>query len=501
MAGQPVASSIRSPKSGSNNFHGELFFYDRATTSYGAENPYTTLTTQVPGSNNFITYPYKPKDWRKQWGFGVGGPLLHDKLFWFYSYDQSQRNFPGTARASDPADTFAPADPVLPAGATCQGGNFTAGPAAGAKRRCCSLLPKPTRSTLAIQLPQAGAAYYTQGPSASSRRSWALCLATRTKCSTSPNLTGRSTTPIAWTLQYNRLRFSSPAGVQTQASNFYGRASFGNDFVKEDFGISAPDHRSQHQHESFSFLFQYGRDFERTATSQTPWTPNELPLSSPISGDPLASSGSAGYADRLLLRPEGLRHWPPRHAGTPRSAQRAPHAGQRGHLLVEPRSPHHQSWHRSESASSTTSTTSMKREEATATITAMISSPTIYTPPPAWRYDRPQPAGTQPRHIHPQVLLFAQIFGNLRASLATILDYAAGLLTDDWRILPNLTLTLGVRYEYEYIPPPVRAQHLSAMVLPGTSSSVRALSRRPPISRTIAITLGYGSASPITSMW
>ena len=30
----------------------------------------------------------------------------------------------------------------------------------------------------------------------------------------------------------------------------------------------------------------------------------------------------------------------------------------------------------------------------------------------------------------------------------------AGYATDDWRILPNLTLTLGARYEYEYIPHP-----------------------------------------------
>ena len=36
---------------------------------------------------------------------------------------------------------------------------------------------------------------------------------------------------------YNRMRESSPNGFQTQASNFYGRGSFGNDFVKEDFGI------------------------------------------------------------------------------------------------------------------------------------------------------------------------------------------------------------------------------------------------------------------------
>ncbi len=118
-------------KSGGNQLHGELFFYDRDN-NLGAENPYTTLTTQVAGTNNFITYPYKPKDWRKQWGFGAGGALLRDKLFWFYSYDQSQRNFPGTARASDPADTFAAADAVLPGGTTC---NPISGAFSGSARR------------------------------------------------------------------------------------------------------------------------------------------------------------------------------------------------------------------------------------------------------------------------------------------------------------------------------------------------------------------------------
>ncbi len=113
-------------KSGGNSFHGELFFYDRDN-NLGATNPYTQLTTQIPNSNAFQTYVYKPKDWRKQWGFGAGGPLLREKLFWFYSYDQSQRNFPGTARASDPAATFAAADTVLPSGASCTNGTFSAG--------------------------------------------------------------------------------------------------------------------------------------------------------------------------------------------------------------------------------------------------------------------------------------------------------------------------------------------------------------------------------------
>ena len=69
-------------RSGGNTLHGELFFYDRDNSLGGAVNPYTLLN--IPnGSGGFNITPYKPTDWRKQWGFGIGGPLLHDKLFWF----------------------------------------------------------------------------------------------------------------------------------------------------------------------------------------------------------------------------------------------------------------------------------------------------------------------------------------------------------------------------------------------------------------------------------
>ena len=218
-------------KAGGNQLHGELFFYDRDNDLGGAVNPYTTLTTQVAGSNSFITYPYKPKDWRKQWGFGAGGPLLREKLFWFYSYDQSQRNFPGTARASDPADTFAPADAVLPAGETCSSGAFTLRSiSTEGDYNACSI-----QSAFGVSY-QAGAAYYTQGLGIVNS-----FLGTVPRHSDQvlnfPRLDYQINERNRLTVQYNRLRFSAPAGVQTQASNFNGRSSFGNDFVKEDFGI------------------------------------------------------------------------------------------------------------------------------------------------------------------------------------------------------------------------------------------------------------------------
>ena len=72
-------------KSGTNQIHGEVYGYNRDN-DIGAGNEFTTITTQTsPGV--FTAQNFKPTDWRDMWGFGVGGPIMKDKLFWFLAYD------------------------------------------------------------------------------------------------------------------------------------------------------------------------------------------------------------------------------------------------------------------------------------------------------------------------------------------------------------------------------------------------------------------------------
>src|SRR5260370_27463724 len=87
-------------RSGGNDLHGEAYFYDRDA-GWGAANEFTKLTTK-DASGNFVSHNIKPKDWRKITGFGVGGPIIKDKLFFFLAFDYYIRNFPGTAVASNP---------------------------------------------------------------------------------------------------------------------------------------------------------------------------------------------------------------------------------------------------------------------------------------------------------------------------------------------------------------------------------------------------------------
>ncbi|MEP6635518.1 MAG: carboxypeptidase regulatory-like domain-containing protein, partial [Acidobacteriota bacterium] len=82
-------------KSGTNDFHGGAFFYDR-NNKWGASNPLTTRP--IPGTTQVERF--KPRDTRYQFGGTIGGRIIKDKLFFFFSYDEQRKNFPGAATLS-----------------------------------------------------------------------------------------------------------------------------------------------------------------------------------------------------------------------------------------------------------------------------------------------------------------------------------------------------------------------------------------------------------------
>src|SRR5919107_4565107 len=81
-------------KSGTNEFHGSGFFYQR-NNKWGARNPLAVRQELINGV--FTPVGYKPEDVRHQFGGTIGGPIVRDKAFFFFSYDQQKRNFPGLA--------------------------------------------------------------------------------------------------------------------------------------------------------------------------------------------------------------------------------------------------------------------------------------------------------------------------------------------------------------------------------------------------------------------
>ena len=390
-------------KSGGNRLHGEMFFYDRDNT-FGATNPYTLVQTLNSSTGNYDTSTIKPKDWRKQWGFGAGGPLYKNKLFWFYSYDQQKRNFPGLARASDPADTFAAVSTTV--GTTAVG-------------KLASIFNINTQSATA---------YYNQGLQIINSF---LGMVPRTgdQVINFPKLDWQATERDHVTVQFNHQRWDSPAGLQTQASNFYGRASFGNDFVKEDFGILRWTHTLSNSMIN-ELRFQAGRDFEYD-TAQKP-LPNELPLTHNKFNAP-PDVGIGYNFDQVGF-----------DIGKPITLNRAA-------LPDEFRIQGEDIWTWSHGKHVTKAGVDVNR------VRDYISN--LYAENGSYSYDWSYDfiadylhatTGLGGSTYTPQYYGYAQGLGTPAGEISTS-DFA-GFVTDDWRITPRLTLTIGLRYEYEYIP-------------------------------------------------
>ncbi|MBO0862169.1 MAG: carboxypeptidase regulatory-like domain-containing protein, partial [Chloracidobacterium sp.] len=87
-------------KSGSNQLHGDGFYFNR-NSGLGARPPLAFQSVLLP-SGSATSVGIKPLDVRQQFGGTLGGPIIKDKLFFFFSYDQQKRNFPGVAAFSSP---------------------------------------------------------------------------------------------------------------------------------------------------------------------------------------------------------------------------------------------------------------------------------------------------------------------------------------------------------------------------------------------------------------
>lgn len=83
-------------KSGTNTWHGSAFYFLRDD-ALNARNPRDFLSNP-DGSLTAI----KPPERRQQWGGSLSGPIVKDRAFFFISYDQQKRNFPGLVAPSNP---------------------------------------------------------------------------------------------------------------------------------------------------------------------------------------------------------------------------------------------------------------------------------------------------------------------------------------------------------------------------------------------------------------
>src|SRR6185503_6104384 len=87
-------------KSGTNAVHGTAFYLARDS-AWAAANPFSIATHYADGV--VTSAVVKPHDLRQQFGGSIGGPVVRDKLFYFYALDRQRRGFPAVSSPQDPA--------------------------------------------------------------------------------------------------------------------------------------------------------------------------------------------------------------------------------------------------------------------------------------------------------------------------------------------------------------------------------------------------------------
>jgi hypothetical protein len=206
-----------------------------------------------------ITYfevPYHAPDRRQQWEVSAGGPIRRDRIFWFFAWEQHERNDPAVARANEPEVFFAP-----PSAATLT-----------------TLEARIASSTNPIVKSCGGTAGAASGSTATAACAYATVLAQLNgMLGTVPRSTRQTILfpKINWrvnarnqvVVQYNRMRRTAPHGALSGASETDAIGSFGNSSTSDDAAVARWEFLATPRLLS-SARYQYSRD----VLSQSPGT-------------------------------------------------------------------------------------------------------------------------------------------------------------------------------------------------------------------------------------
>ncbi len=396
-------------KSGTNQFHGGAFWYYRDN-DFGATNPFALQSVLQPGSSVPTQIHIKPKDKRHQFGGSLGGPLLHDKLFFFYAFDRQLHNFPGVSAPSPLF--FGELDNI-------KNGNCV--DPANKKNTVTYRTCLHNRGISDTQI-SAGVAYLNS----------LIGIVPRTgdQSISFPKLDWQINAANRASFSYNRMRWDSPAGIQTGAVSNRSIDGFGNDFAKIDTGIVRLDTQFSPKL-SNEARYEYGRDFEYEFSQP------------PAPGEP--TTGPGGLPPQIAIGNGGITF------GTPNFLQRQAYPDEREQDVAD----------------------NMTLVKGNQTLTFGIDYRHVndlsnnlfggfgqysFNNLADWitdfTYNSGHCDGARDAGLgaFPCYNTFTQGFG--QAAFVFNTNEYAGYVQDDWKALPSLTLNLGVRYEYEQLPKP-----------------------------------------------
>lgn len=406
-------------KSGTNQIHGEVYYFDRDS-AWAAQNAYVTHPVQV--STNPVSYAvqsFKPTDLRRQYGFGVGGPILKDKIFFFLAGDRYYHDFPAAATITG----------------TSANANFYNLTSTYALQQIAQLQKVTGLSA------SAATTYYSSGIAGLTSM---LGTVPRTGDQTIyfPKIDWQINQKNHASVEANRMRWTSPAGIQTSPAVAYGMESFGSDYVRDNWIVGKLDSffTTSLSNEA---RFMYGRDFE-FEFNQTPTSYEQNNLVK-----------TTNYTNPLGLPPNvylsGFFQF-----GTPQFLNRAA-------------LPDERRWQLADTAVWIHGNHTLKFGEDYLHTNDLISN--LYNQYGGFTYQGNTPLGNYFADLYlSQNGKTAQNYNyfNQGAGLPglefTTSDYAL-FAQDEWKVSPRLSLTMGLRWEFEAMPD----SQLSNSLLPQTS--------------------------------
>jgi hypothetical protein len=395
-------------KSGTNDLHGTGFYTARSS-AWGATNPFSIATSYQDGvvKSEWV----KPHDLRQQFGGTVGDALVHNRLFYFYAFDQQRRGFPAIGAPDDPEFY-----------------NLTAMQRALLANR--GVTPAKIDAALNYLSGLTGKVNRRDDQTINfGKLDWQL--STRNRLS----------------VQYNRMRSAAPAGLFGAPVVDRGMASLGSGYTKVD-ASSARWTWAGTAHFTNEVRFAYGRDFQFEEAQ------------SPLPQEP--AIGLGGYVPEIAIGPDGMTF------GTPAGVGRMAYPDENRVQLVDTATwafGHHLlqagvdvSFVHDHLSALNNTIGSFHYDSGTTNGHAggLVDWITDYT-----FNVNAYPNGGCPSitaAIHNFCFYsYTQSFGEESLSFAT--QEWAGFVQDNWRLRPGLTVNAGLRYEYELLPLP---QHPNA---------------------------------------
>ncbi|MGA8532041.1 MAG: TonB-dependent receptor [Acidobacteriaceae bacterium] len=418
---------------GSSHMHGSAVFYDRGALGQAA-NAFTKVMQMEPvgttGSVNGqpvlllngqpVTYqeiPWHAPDRRQSWEVATGGPLRRGRADWFLAWEQHERHDPAVARANEPQVFFAaPSGPTL---------TTLEARIAGSKS---PLLQKcPANNASSGSTAQAACAYATVLQELNSMLGEAPRATRQTIVFPRLDLHVNGRNQV--TLQYNSMRRTAPFGGLSGATETDSIGSFGNSSTSDDAAVARWEHFAT-THLASSLRYQFSRD----VLSQGPGAGSAFEKS--------LANNSYGLPPQVSIdRSAGFTF------GTRTAVDKPEYPAETRQQVMEA-----MTWIHAKQAMRfgydynhvVDAVEGLNNETGSYSYASLLDFVSDLLAPGSCD------GTTTGTGRYPCYSQFRQTVGLPNWSLQTA-DYAAYWI-DEWKPIPRLSLTGGVRYEYERLP-------------------------------------------------